>query len=61
MNRDEIFEELETRYPYAEVTSEAKRALNTGKLMENVYVDGKLAGKGNPGKSNFRFCNDFAK
>lgn len=59
MNLNQAHEILRAAYPEAEIRNEMRTAKNTGNMIENVYVDGKLAAKGRLFSENFHFCNEF--
>lgn len=47
-------------YPTAKITNTVKPSKNTNGMLDNYYVDGKLAVKGSIGKENsYHFCNSF--
>jgi len=51
---------LEIGYPNAEITRELKQSKNTKNMLDNIYIDGKLAIKGRLGEvDSYHFCNSF--
>lgn len=60
MNAPELLAILKAAYPDAEITRQFKLAKNTKNILDNFYVDGKLALKGRFGYfDSYHFCNTF--
>ena len=60
MKAPELLAMLEKTFPNAEITRELKQSKNTKYMIDNHYVDGKLAVKGRFGEvDSYHFCNSF--
>lgn len=62
MRAEELLKIISKAYPNGYITNKVKQSQNTSSMLDNYYVDGKLAVKGRLGnEDSYHFCNEFRK
>ncbi len=60
MRVEELLKIIEKAHPNGRITNKVKKSQNTSSMLDNYYVNGKLAIKGRLGnEDSYHFCNAF--